>query len=119
MVKHTQTICRQLAAHETAMRKKYPYSEFFWSLISRTGTTEYGDLVNLLQSKCVVYVSEKGGRIRIQTPFTQLRIKQYLGTPVFKYETLCAIWYQFYNLKDMKNTFGGILFLAGQSLQLY
>ena len=61
MVKHTQTICRQLAAHETAMRKKYPYSEFFWSLISRTGTTEYGDLVNLLQSKCVVYVSEKGG----------------------------------------------------------
>ena len=28
------------------------------------------------------------------------------------YETLCAIWYHLYNLKNVKNTHGGALLLA-------
>ena len=35
---------------------------------------------------------------------------------------LCMIWYHLYNLKNVKNTHGGVLLLAklqGNSLQLY
>ena len=28
------------------------------------------------------------------------------------YETLCAIWYHLYNLRNMKNTHGGVLLLV-------
>ena len=30
----------------------------------------------------------------------------------FKYETLCEIWYHSYNLKNLKNTHGGIFFFT-------
>ena len=36
------------------------------------------------------------------------------------YVMRCAIWYYLYNLKNVKNTHGGVLILvAGFSLQLY
>ena len=33
--------------------------------------------------------------------------------------TLCTIWHHLYNLKNVKNTHGGVLLLVGVSLQLY
>ena len=36
------------------------------------------------------------------------------------YETVCAIWYHWYNLKNVKNTHGGVLHLGVFGhLQLY
>ena len=29
-----------------------------------------------------------------------------------KYVVRCGIWYHLYNLKNMKNTYGGVLFLV-------
>ena len=41
----------------------------------------------------------------------------------FVFAVRCAIWYHLYNLKNVKNTHGGVLLLvskvAGFSLQLY
>ena len=34
------------------------------------------------------------------------------------YVMLCAIWYHLYNLKNAKNTHGGVLLLVNFSLQL-
>ena len=31
---------------------------------------------------------------------------------IFLYETLCAIWYRFYNLRNVKNTHGGVILLV-------
>ena len=35
-----------------------------------------------------------------------------------KYETLCTIWYYFYNLKNVKNTHEGVLLLVKCSSRL-
>ena len=35
------------------------------------------------------------------------------STPL--YEMLCAIWYHLYNLKNVKNTHGGVLLLVTKS----
>ena len=45
--------------------------------------------------------------IKVQRSSTILFTK----VTTMEYETLCAIWYHFYNLKTVKNTYGGVLLL--------
>ena len=39
-----------------------------------------------------------------------------IQTVIILYVVRCAIWYHLYNLKNVKNTHGGVLILVGRQL---